>query len=169
MKFNLKLAILLLTTVLASSVVTANTGQDLHQRWHNQCFDCHGHSAEFSRKFLTVSDGKLQGLHHTDNLRQFLHNHYPAGRDVDAIYNMLLAQASTTARFMTECSKCHGTAVDLVRESIILHDGELYSRILEAPIRYLLEDHRNLKTADVEFYMQLFTRIADEVYRPPTE
>ncbi len=169
MKLYLKVTISFVTVILATSVIRANTGQDLHQRWHNKCFDCHGHSAEFSRKFLTISDGKLQGLHHTDNLLQFLQNHYLAGQEVDTTYNMLLAQTNTTARFMNECSKCHGTAVDLVRESITLHDGKLYSRTLESPIRYLLEDHRRLKKADIEFYMQLFTRIADEVYRPPTE
>jgi hypothetical protein len=41
----------------------------------------------------------LQGPHHVNDLRRFLHNHYLAGNEVEAIYNMLLAQAINQARF----------------------------------------------------------------------
>jgi hypothetical protein len=72
---------------------------DLHWLWDDRCAACHGHAGDFTRKFLNVSGGELQGPHHVNDLRRFLHNHYLAGNEVEAIYNMLLAQAINQARF----------------------------------------------------------------------
>ena len=70
--------ILIATLMLVTNFSTAGT--DLHWLWDNRCAECHGHSAEFSRKFLRVTDGQLQGSHHTRNLKLFMRNHYaPAG------------------------------------------------------------------------------------------
>lgn len=170
MKFNLKAGIALIAITLIISISNVSiiraSGPDLHWLWHDRCASCHGHSADFSRTFLTVSDGKLQGRHHLHNLRLFLHNHYLAGKEVDTIYNMLLAQASVEARFKNECSRCHDTAVEFVRESMILREGILYSRDLEIPVRSALEHHKRVDEEDVGFYTKQLTRVANEVYRP---
>lgn len=110
------------------------SGLDLHWLWHNHCADCHGHAGEFSRKFLKVSDGELQGAHHVHDLRQFLSNHHLAGNEVDAVYNMLLAQANTQARFKDECSSCHDSAAEFIRAELVLRDGVLVSRISGRPV-----------------------------------
>ena len=150
----------------ASATEEVRTGRDLHRLWDSNCVTCHGHSADFSRKFLKVSDGKLLGPLYGNNLRLFLHNHYLAGKEVDAIYNMLLAQVGTQPRFHQECSGCHATAAKFVRESLILRDGELYSRNLENSISSFLASHRKLNEQDVSFFVELLTRVAHEVYRP---
>ena len=140
---------------------------DLHWLWDNQCAECHGHSAGFAQKFLTVSDGRLQGKHHVQSLREFMYNHYTSSFEIDAVYEMLLAQALTEERFKQECSQCHGSAASFVRQVVLLQEDEvLLSRESGQPIRNFLQRHRNLDANDVDFYMNLLNRVAHEVYRP---
>jgi len=142
------------------------SGIDLHWLWDNQCAECHGHSSEFAHKFLKVTNGQLQGNHHVQNLRLFMRNHYTQNIEVDAVYEMLLAQALTKTRFKQECSNCHGSAASFVRQSLILQNKVLLSRESGQPIRKFLQQHRQLDTNDVNFFMRLLNRVAHEVYRP---
>lgn len=141
-------------------------GTDLHRLWDDRCAVCHGHAGEFARNFLSISGGILQGRHHVEDLRRFLHNHYLSGREVAAVHAMLFAQTQTQARFRNECSGCHVSAAHLVRETLLLHDGELYVRAPERPLREFLAQHRNLRMEDIDFYVRLLQRVAGEVYRP---
>jgi len=165
MRVNLGISIVLVAAVLAMTAVKASD-IDLHWLWDDRCAACHGHSGDFSRKFLSVSSGKLQGPHHVHDLHHFLHNHYLAGNEVDAVYNMLLAQANNQARFKGECASCHDTAARFVRSSLELRDGVLYSRNSGVSISRFLDHHMELDPDDVEFFINLLTRIAHEVYRP---
>jgi hypothetical protein len=79
---------------------------------------------------------------------------------------MLFAQANNQARFKDECSSCHDTAAEFVRNSLELRDGVLYSRNTGRPVRRLLDHHRALNRDDVEFFIILLRRVAHEVYRP---
>ena len=159
----MRIAILFTSMLLAIPAVRA-IDTDLHWRWHDSCAACHGYAGDFARKFLSVSGGELQGVHHVNNLRLFLHNHYLADNEVDAIYNMMLAQATNQARFKNECASCHGTAADFVRSSLELRDGVLYSHDSARSVSSFLEHHRGLTSDDVEFYVNLLTRIAHEVF-----
>jgi hypothetical protein len=141
-------------------------GIDLHWLWDNQCAECHGHSGEFAHKFLKITNGQLQGNHHVQNLRIFMRNHYTQGNEVDAVYEMLLAQAQTKPRFKQECGNCHGSAAAFVRHSLILQGEVLLSRESGQPIYQFLQQHRQLEANDVDFYSRLLNRIAHEVYRP---
>ena len=142
---------------------TANSGTDLHRLWDDRCVECHGHSGEFSREFLSVSEGELQGRHHVDDLQLFLHNHYLAGRLVDEVYNMLLAQVNSTARFKHECSSCHQNAADFVREKMIFDETILKIKKTGESVQDFLRQHRRLSSEDVVFYTELLTRVAREV------
>ncbi|MCB1723190.1 MAG: hypothetical protein H6959_01840 [Chromatiaceae bacterium] len=157
---------LLLTALVWSDSSSARSGIDLHWLWDDRCLGCHGHSADFARAMLHVEEGELRGVHHETDLRTFLHNHYLAGMEVDAVYRMLMAQARTPPRFSEECRRCHDSAVDLVRESAELRDGVLYSRKSGRVMREFLDGHRHLDAADAAFFDELLTRIASEVYRP---
>lgn len=142
------------------------SGLDLHWLWDNRCADCHGHSGDFSRKFLSVSNGELQGAHHVHDLRRFLGNHYLAGNEVDEVYNMLLAQANTRPRFKDECSSCHDTASKFVRNELEFCDDVLVSRASDTPVHDFLASHRGLEPKDVDFFLGVLNRVANEVYRP---
>lgn len=142
------------------------SGLDLHWLWEDRCADCHGHAGDFARNFLGVSNGELQGRHHVHDLRRFLHNHYLAGHEVDAVYAMLFAQANNQARFRDECSSCHENAASFVRNSLLLRGGVLYGRASGQPVRDFLEHHRKLAPDDVDFFTNVLMRVANEVYRP---
>jgi hypothetical protein len=153
--------ILIATLMLVTNFSTAGT--DLHWLWDNRCAECHGHSADFARQFLQESDGQLEGAHPTRNLKLFLRNHYAPDREVDAIYNMLLAQVNTAPRFQAECSKCHGIASNFIRDTIVLQHGELVGRGSGISVREFMQTHRRLNPDDIEFFMNLLTRIAGEI------
>jgi hypothetical protein len=138
---------------------------DLHWLWDNQCAECHGHSSEFARKFLTTTNGQLQGNHRVQGLRLFMRNHYTRNTEVDAVYDMLLAQVQTKPRFKQECGNCHGSAAAFVRHSTVLQDEVLLSRESGQSIQKFLQQHRQLQADDVDFYLSLLNRIAREVYR----
>jgi hypothetical protein len=155
-----------LVTLLLFTGKGGASGIDLHWLWDNQCAECHGHSGEFSRKFLKVTNGELQGRHHVQGLRLFMRNHYTQNTEVDAVYEMLLAQARAKPRFKQECGNCHGSAAAFVRHSAILQDEVLLSRRSGQPIQEFLQQHRQLEADDVVFFASLLNRIAREVYRP---
>ena len=165
MRVCLGVSIVLVTAVLAMPAVRASN-IDLHWLWDDRCDACHGHAGDFARKFLSVSSGELQGPHHVHDLHRFLHNHYLAGNEVDAVYNMLLAQANNPARFFSECASCHDTAAKFVRTSLELRDGVLYGCNSGRPVSHFLEHHMELNSDDVKFFINLLTRVAHEVYRP---
>ena len=157
------------TTLVMSLLFTGSSwssGSDLHWLWDNQCAECHGHSGEFARKFLDIKNGELQGRHHRQGLRGFMRNHYATGIEIDAIYEMLLAQALTEPRFKQECRHCHGSAASFVRHSVVLQDEALLGKKSGRPVRQFLQQHQQLASDDVEFYTHLLNRIAREVYRP---
>lgn len=166
---TLLIALILLSFVFPQAVSSSEqkpTGPDLHKFWDKNCSECHGHSADFARKFLKVVDGKLQGPLHKESFQLFLHNHYLVKNQESAVYEMLLVETETPPRFKNECSSCHKKAAEFIRESLVLRDGKIYSKKLDSPVSEFLESHRGLKTDDVEFFMTLFTRVAHEVYRP---
>ena len=163
-RLNLIVNVILAAVVLVTPVAEAS-GLDLHWLWHNRCEECHGHSADFARNFLDVSNGKLLGRHYVNDLRLFLNNHYLAGSDVDAVYDMLLAQVSTPPRFKAECSSCHDIAAQFARDNLEFFDGVLVSNVSKLPVRDFLNSHRYVETDSVDFYMALLTRIVQEIYR----
>jgi mono/diheme cytochrome c family protein len=165
MRIDLIAGVVLIIAVLVTATVEA-AGRDLHLLWDDRCAECHGHAGAFARRFLSVVGAQLQGRHHVHDLRRFLHNHYLADSEVDAVYTMLLDQASTQARFKNDCSGCHKSAVQLVRNSLELRHGELYSRSSGHLVRHYLDHHRDLDPDDVEFFTKLLTRVAHEAYRP---
>ncbi len=160
------LAAAVLMVVFLLTAKAGATGIDLHWMWDNRCAECHGHSAEFARKFLQVTNGRLQGRHFVQNLPLFLRNHYVSASEVDAVYEMLLAQLRTEPRFRPECGNCHGQASTFVRRTMLLQDGVLISRESKQPIRRFMDHHRGLQDEDIEFFMNLLTRVSGEVYRP---
>ena len=149
--------------LIASSLSAWTAGVDLHRSWDDRCAECHGHAGEFARKHLRVHDGVLVGHHERRDLRQFMQNHYAAGADIEAIYEMLLAQASTEARFKSECGGCHAKASDLVRTNVLRRDGMLFGRSSGKPLAMLLRGHGGLREVDVPFFVQLLDRIEAEV------
>ncbi len=154
----------LLTAWLGSAVLAAETREvDVHRLWERRCAECHDHAGEFARKYLHVEDDRLVGRHPVRDVRLFLDKHYPPGDQVDAVYSMLKAQATTFPRFAAECGQCHGRAADFARASLSRRDGHLYARESEQPVAAFLSAHRDLDAAGVEFFSALLDRVEREV------
>jgi hypothetical protein len=139
---------------------------DLHRFWEQTCGDCHPHAGAFAQRFLAVRDGKLQGDHHKDDLLVFLSHHYLPQNLVQPMYDMLLAQASTPPRFKERCGRCHVSAADLARESLVVRDGVLQSRESGRPVAEFLPRHAKLSLTPEEtaFFVDLLTRVEREVH-----
>ena len=112
--------------------------REIRAEWDNRCEECHGEADEFARKFLWAIDGQLQGQHHIDDLRLFMRNHYIPKHLIDEIYNMLLAQANSPARFKSECSSCHNSAEEFIRRVIFIKAGKLTGVESRIPVREFL-------------------------------
>ncbi len=128
---------LAVSPALAASVTNA-AGIDLHRMWDDRCFECHGHAGLFARDTLSVTDGRLRGRHHVDDLRGLMQHHYLAGNEVDAVLAMLRAQTTSEARFRQACSSCHAGAAEFVRDALVLREGTLVSRETAQPTRAFL-------------------------------
>ena len=151
---------------VACLIPAAAGAVDLHRLWEDRCGDCHGDAGDFARAFLSVTDGNLQGRHPDRDLRLFLQNHYLKHNEIDAVYSMLLAQASSQAQFKAKCGACHGQAATFVRESLLRRDGVLYGRESGRPLSEFLQRHRHLDESEIVFFVQLLNRIDSEVNRP---
>ncbi|PWC37698.1 hypothetical protein [Azospirillum sp. TSO35-2] len=147
-------------------IAAPGTATDLHWFWEQTCGDCHDHAASWARQFLTVKDGRLQGRHHTDDLLVFLGNHHLPPDLVQPMYDMLLAQASTEPRFKERCGRCHETAAELARESLVVRNGVLQGRESGRPVAQFLPRHAKLGLTpeDVAFFTDLLTRVEGEVH-----
>jgi hypothetical protein len=139
--------------------------REIRAEWDNRCEECHGEADEFARKFLWVIDGQLQGQHHIDNLRLYMRNHYIPKHLIDEIYNMLLTQANSPARFKSECSSCHNSAEEFIRRTIFIKAGELTGAESGIAVREFLKTHQGLQQTDVEFFTKLLTRVLNDIYR----
>lgn len=155
-----------ISTIETSATETRLTESDAQKLWNKGCFTCHGDSGDMARNFLKVVDGELQGPMHKETFRTFLTNHYLSKIKADAVYSMLLTQATAKSRFEKECGSCHQKEADLVREKLAMHKGILYSRKLRTPVYGFLETHRDLNKDDVKFYMKKLTFIGYEIYQP---
>ena len=155
-----------LLLAIAIALTAAGAGNaaevDLHRYWDGRCASCHGHAADFARKFLTVKNGKLQGRHHVDDLEAFLANHHLSRDLIGPVTEMLTAQVTTEPRFRNECGRCHTSAAELARKSLSLRSGVPVGRSSGQPTAEFLAGHARIKPEDVPFFVDLLTRLAKE-------
>ena len=162
----MKLKILGLGLFLAFLFPVEGGARDAYAAWDSRCEECHGDADDFSRKYLWVIDGQLQGRHHIDGLRLFMSNHYVPQHEIDAIHDMLMAQANTLARFDSECSSCHLGAEAFVRKSIATGVAGMTGVESGMIVSEFLQTHRELSADDVAFFTRLITRVLDDISRP---
>ena len=134
--------------------------RDASEIWDDRCEECHGDSVKFASKYLWNVDGQLQGQHHIDNLDLFLGNHYIPDHAIEVIRKMLLTQANSPLRYVTECSGCHGSAAEFVAKSIWVRGSEVRAMEAGMDVGEFLPTHLELPPEDIAFYRKLFARIA---------
>jgi cytochrome c5 len=159
----MKLFLLVALCALAMSNVAATADRDLHDYWDARCASCHGHAAQFARKFLSVEDGKLKGTHHRDNLDVFLRTHHLTPDLYAPTLAMLTAQAQSEPFFKQRCSACHGTAAEFARKSLEMKNDELYGKKSQKPVSEFLKNHFDPPPEEVRDIVETLKRVLSEV------
>ena len=129
--------------------------------WDNRCEQCHGDFAEFSRKYLWLVEGQLQGQHHIDDLQLFLERHYLPKHQVVPVRELLAKHANSPDRFADECGSCHGDVSEFVAKSLWIRGNEITAMGASMEAGEFMSTHQELKPEDVKFYLKLFGRIGD--------
>lgn len=144
----------------------AASAADIHAYWENHCLECHGHAGDFARDRLTVADGVLVSDHWGSGLDRFLANHHTTPATLGPIIAMLAAQVATPALYAEHCSGCHGTAAELVRDSVERHDGVLHGRSSGRPLAPFLTRHGGLASDEIALVLESLDRLVDETVTP---
>lgn len=157
------LGALMLVTSCAGPVWAQAVGPHVH--WETRCAQCHGPVGDFARKRLSVVDAELRGSEPKRDLREFLRGHHVSSANVStSLYEMLLTQAGTEARFQAECRACHGNAVDLVHRHYVVKEGVAYGRTSGSRLDKYLLKHRNLITEeDVPYFLELLRSVRTDL------
>jgi hypothetical protein len=154
---------ILAVCAFAISGIAATAERDLHDYWDARCASCHGHAAQFARKFLSVENGKLTGTHHRNNLDVFLRTHHLTPDLYAPTIAMLTAQAQAEPLFKQRCSGCHGTAAEFARKSLEMKNGELHGKKSAMPVKDFLKNHFNPPPEEVRELIENLTRVLGEV------
>jgi hypothetical protein len=147
----------------ATSGVAITADRDLHDYWDARCASCHGHAAQFARKFLSVENGKLVGTHHRENLDIFLRTHHLTPDLYAPTIAMLTAQVQSEPLFKQRCSGCHATAAEFARKSLEIKNGTLYGKKSMMPVTEFLKNHFDPPPDEVRDIVETLTRVLGEV------
>ena len=131
------------------------------QSWDNLCEECHGDYAEFAGKYMWVVDDRLEGQHHKADLPLFFKNHYIPDHEISAMSQMLANHANSPLRFDNECGSCHGELAVFMEKSIWVRGESMTAMGVGMEVDAYLKTHQELDEQDVEFYLKLFTRMAE--------
>ena len=159
----------LLATLLSFALAGGGTAfaWDVYDSWDSRCEECHSEAADFSEKYLWVVDDKLQGRHHIDDMHLFMRNHYVPKHEIEVMTAMLKEHANKMARYEAECSECHQSAKDFVRESISTWGDGPTGVETGKPIAEYLVTHRDLGEENAAFYVRLIERVLDQIKQKP--
>ena len=74
-----------------------------------------------------------------------------------------LQAASSSQRFEDECGECHGKAAEFAAEWLEFRHGKLTGMGSEKAVADFLKKHQGLKQPDIDYYVDLLTRVAKEI------
>jgi hypothetical protein len=158
-------ATLSLGLVLMFAFQPGASARDAYASWDNRCEECHGDADAFAHKYLWVVGDQLQGRHHVDDLRLFMHNHFIPDHEIDKMREMLWAQANKMSRFADECGSCHKGVEEFVRTSISSWGDEPSGVESGIPVSRFLQTHQNLDAEDAKFFTRLINRVLSQISR----
>ena len=91
---------------------------------------------------------------------------YTPGTGVILVTLLMLANSASTQaadasqRYQDECSECHGDAGEFALDWLGFSNGRLMATGVEQPVAEFLKKHQGLTPEDVEYYVELLTRVA---------
>lgn len=158
----------LFSFVLVATIActTSAVGQvaNPHRIYEDSCAGCHApHSGDFVWDELGVSDGVLVGARSGRAVENYLRSGH-GGVTTDKA-EVLLAHfriiRDSGGVFIEKCRICHVTAVELVRNNLILDEGKLTGRYTGRDIGAFLDGHGRLSPEEVSEMLSVLTRVAN--------
>lgn len=141
---GLLLSIVLLGTAGTLSAADETTGEeDFHVLFEASCTGCHGHAGDFARQNLVLVEGVLRGRESGREVAPFL-RHHKGGLDAERTARFVAIftkQVESGGLFQERCGLCHASARGVVRNYLLLRDGELVGRYSRRDIRRFLAEH----------------------------
>ena len=167
-RFRYRLIILFSLILLGSAwnVVRAADGaaedKDLHALFEARCMGCHGHAGDFARQTLVLTEGVLRGRESGREIAPFLRRH-KGGLDAEStarFVEMFAKQVEAGGLFQERCGLCHASARGVVRNYLILRDGELVGRYSLRDIRRFLAEHGRSDAEEAAYFYDALLAIA---------
>ncbi len=158
-----RLSLLLASVAVVGTAASFAADRDLHAYWDGRCASCHGHAAQFARKFLRVESGRLIGTHHKDGVEAFLAHHYLTAELHAPVVSMLKAQVQSPPVFAAKCAGCHGTAADFARASLRLEKDVLIGKRSGKPVVDYLKTHGGVNANEAATVVESLRRLVTEV------
>lgn len=151
---------------LLVSSATGVVGQEVdpHRIYENSCSGCHSpHSGDFVWDELNVSDGVLVGARSGRAVEIYLRSGHggvtPDKAEVLLAHFRIIRDSGGI--FIEKCRICHVTAVELVRNNLILDEGKLTGRYTGRDIGAFLDGHGRLSPEEVSEMLSVLTRVAN--------
>lgn len=162
----LVLSFLLLGTVWAATAVQAADAaaedEDFHELFEARCMGCHGHAGDFARQNLVLTDGVLRGRESGREIAPFLRRH-KGGLDAEQtarFVDIFTKQVESGGLFQERCGMCHASARGVVRNYLILRNGELVGRYSLRDIRQFLAEHGRSDAEEAAYFYDALLAIA---------
>ena len=73
-----------------------------------------------------------------------------------------LQAAESSKRFEDECRECHGDAKEFALDWLAFENGTLTATGVGKPVAEFLKKHQGLTAGDIEYYVDLLTRVAKD-------
>jgi len=139
--------------------------EDLHTLWDGQCGACHGHAGDFARSSLEIRNDQLVGKTSGRLVAEYLvvHNGGYSTAQIAALRAMLTAQVQTAPEFQTHCGGCHDSAVQVLRDWVVVRDGRLVGRQSGQDLVNFLTRHGGADADSRNRIIEALTRVAAEL------
>lgn len=160
---------LLLVFLTAGGRAALAQAGDPHALYEQRCAKCHSpHAGEFVADSLEQVDGKVVGRDSGRELRALLTRGHGrlASSEVDAMVAHLTSILAAGGLFREKCLICHGRAVGLARQKLIMRDGRLTGRYSGRDIAAFLAAHGRLEADEIPTVVQMLER---QLAKPPSE
>ncbi len=94
------------------------------------------------------------------------HNGGYSSEDIAAIRRMLVAQVQTPPLFQDQCSRCHDSAAELIRDQVVVRDGDLWGRASGQRLAEFMGSHGRLNAEETARILDVLRRVVAEVHHP---
>ncbi len=135
---------------------------DPHKLYETRCAICHeSHAFEFVKGNLKNEGDILVGNRLERDITLILKNHRGTNLSIiesQSLITHFLAILKRDGLYRQKCIICHDKAVNLARQKLILHNGQLYDRYGERLVKTFLQNHGRISKSEVVVIIEMLKR-----------